>query len=66
MNHNLIKKIKSIDECLKIVVHHHKNNSHIDESTLERLTCDLAEVTATFNKMYESIMEIISESVEKK
>ena len=53
MNKLLIEKIASVDKCLKLVNHHYKNGSNIDEKTLQRLTNDLAEVTASFNKMYE-------------
>ena len=65
MNKKLIEKIASVNKSLQLISHHYKNGSHIDEETLEILTSDLAEVTAAFNKMYESIMEIICESMEK-
>jgi len=65
MNKKLIKQIASVNKCLQLVEHHYKNGSHIDEATLEKLTSDLAEVTATFNKMYESLMEVICETMER-
>tara|TARA_R110002020_G_scaffold109779_1_gene253975 strand:+ start:2248 stop:2448 length:201 start_codon:yes stop_codon:yes gene_type:complete len=65
MNKKLIKQISSINKCFQLVESHYKDGSHIDEDTLKRLTSDLAEVTATFNQMYESLMDILCESIEK-
>ena len=65
MNKELIKRIASVNKCFQLVNHHCKNGTHIDEKTLDTLVKDLTEVTATFNKMYESLMELICETMEK-
>ena len=65
MNKELIKQIASVNKFFQLVNNHYKNGTHIDEKTLDTLVKDLTEVTATFNKMYESLMELICETMEK-
>jgi len=64
MNRDLMKKINSVNRSLRIITNCHKNGTHLKEETLELLVSDLTEVTATFNKLYEDIMEIITKQVD--
>ena len=63
MNKQLIAQINSVNRSLRIIDNCCKKGIAIDEKTLESLLSDLTEVTATFNKLYEDIMELVTKEI---